>query len=195
MSLIKTKSRGINLADNFAFTGNVTGAGTEIEVDQWELPSHFDDGFTTVVVINTWQRATSTTSAKIGTGLSMTAAGVFSFPRTGLWTIHLDTMYHGANATDKAMGITIHGSTNDFSSETTIGTAYTSLHYSSVDSNAQYVNGSCNVLFNCSDITTHKVRFKTNSVDTAGNPSSIDVTGVAGNIHTGVLFQRVGDAQ
>ena len=64
------------------------------------------------------------------------------------------------------MGITIHGSTNDFSSETTIGTAYTSLHYSSINSNAQYVNGSCNVLFNCSDITTHKVRFKTNSVDT-----------------------------
>ena len=27
--------------------------------------------------------------------------GFFSFPRTGLWTIHLDTMYHGANATDK----------------------------------------------------------------------------------------------
>ena len=72
---------------------------------------------------------------------------------------------------------------------------YTSLHYSSINSNAQYVNGSCNVLFNCSDITTHKVRFKTNSVDTAGSPSSIDVTGVAGNIHTGVLFQRVGDAQ
>ena len=24
MSIIKTKSRGINLADNFAFTGNVT---------------------------------------------------------------------------------------------------------------------------------------------------------------------------
>ena len=124
MSIIKTKSRGINLTDNFAFTGNVTGAGTEIEVDQWELPNHFDDGFTSVVVINTWQRATSTTSAKIGTGLSMNAAGVFSFPRTGLWTIHLDTMYHGANATDKVMGITIHGSTNDFSSETTIGTAY-----------------------------------------------------------------------
>ena len=53
MSIIKTKSRGINLADNFAFTGNVTGAGTEIEVDQWELPNHFDDGFTSVVVINT----------------------------------------------------------------------------------------------------------------------------------------------
>ena len=43
-SIIKTKSRGINLADNFAFTENVTGAGTEIEVDQWELPNHFDDG-------------------------------------------------------------------------------------------------------------------------------------------------------
>ena len=94
MSIIKTKSRGINLADNFAFTGNVTGAGTEIEVDQWELPSHFDDGFTSVVVIDTWQRASSATSAKIGTGLSMTAAGVFSFPKTGLWTINLETMYY-----------------------------------------------------------------------------------------------------
>ena len=111
----------------------------------------------------------------------------------GQYILILCTM--NANATDKPMGITIHGSTNDFSSETTIGTAYTSLHYSSINSNAQYVNGSCNVLFNCSDITTHKVRFKTNSVDTAGSPSSIDVTGVAGNIHTGVLFQRVGDAQ
>ncbi len=27
MSLIKARSRGINLADNFAFTGTITGAG------------------------------------------------------------------------------------------------------------------------------------------------------------------------
>ena len=195
MSIIKTKSRGINLADNFAFTGNVTGAGTEIEVDQWELPNHFDDGFTAVVVIDTWQRASSATSAKIGTGMSMTAGGVFSFPRTGLWTINLETMYYSISGSDKAMGITIHGSTNDFSSEATIGTAYTSLIFSGSPAGNQYVNGSCNVLFNCSNIATHKVRFKTNSVDTLGEPSSIDVTGVAGNIHTGILFQRVGDAQ
>ena len=195
MSIIKTKSRGINLADNFAFTGNVTGAGTEIEVDQWELPGHFDDGFTAVEVINTWQRATSATSAKIGTGLSMTAAGVFSFPRTGLWTINLETMYYSTQTDDKSMGITIHGSTNDFSSETRIGTAYTSLIFSNSPAGNQYVNGSCNVLFNCSNISTHKVRFKTNSVDTLHEPSNIDVVGVAGDIHTGVLFQRVGDAQ
>ena len=35
MSIIKTKSRGINLADHFAITGTVSGAVTEIEVDQW----------------------------------------------------------------------------------------------------------------------------------------------------------------
>ena len=61
---------------------------------------------------------------------------IFSFPRTGVWTINLDTMYY-SNATDKSMVITIHGSSDDFSSQTTIGTTYTSLHYSSINSNAQ----------------------------------------------------------
>lgn len=201
MSIIKTKSRGINLADNFAFTGTVSGAGTEIEIDQWELPSAFDDGYTNIEVINTWQRASNATSAKIGTGLSMTGAGVFSFPRTGLWTINLETMYRSVGAWDKAFGITIHGSQDDFSSESTLGTAYTSLIYKSSTgsdpnhSTNQYVNGSCNVLFNCSNITTHKVRFKTNSIDTNGAPSSIQPQGSAGDIQTGVLFQRVGNAQ
>ena len=195
MSIIKTKSRGINLADNFAFTGTVSGAGTEIEVDQWDLPNHFDDGHQAVALITTWQRASATTSAKIGTGLTMDVNGIFSFPRTGVWTIHLESMYHGMNANDTAMGITIHGSTDDFSSDVTIGTSHTSCNYITGAGTTQYVNASCNVIFNCSNITTHKVRFKTNSVDTASSPSAIDVTGVAGNIHTGVLFQRVGDAQ
>ena len=198
MSIIKTKSRGINLADNFAFTGNVTGAGTEIEVDQWELPTHMDDGSQSVALITTWQRATSATSTKIGTGLTMDVNGIFSFPRTGVWTINLETMYYSTQSDDKGMGITIHGSSDSFSSsDITIGTAYTSLIFSNSTGTGtnQYVNGSCNVLFNCTNITTHKVRFKTNSVDTLNNPSNIDVVGVAGNIHTGVLFQRVGDAQ
>jgi hypothetical protein len=34
MALIKTKSRGINLTDNFAFTGTVSGAGKIVQVKQ-----------------------------------------------------------------------------------------------------------------------------------------------------------------
>ena len=62
----------LDLTDDYAFSGTISGipTGTEIEVDQWELPSHFDDGFTSVVVITTWQRNTSATYAKIGNGMT-----------------------------------------------------------------------------------------------------------------------------
>ena len=34
MTLVKTRSRGINLTDNFAFTGTVSGAGGITMADQ-----------------------------------------------------------------------------------------------------------------------------------------------------------------
>lgn len=188
----------LDLTDDYAFSGTISGipTGTEIEVDQWELPSHFDDGFTSVVVITTWQRNTSATYAKIGNGMTH-SSGVFSFPRTGVWTIKLDTMYYARSGTsvfdDQSMGIVMYGSTNNFSSESSIGTANTSMHY--IGSGNQYVNASVNVIFNCTDISTHKVRFKTSSIATSTSPSSIQVVGVAANIHTGVIFERIGDAQ
>ena len=194
MSIIKTKSRGINLADNFAFTGTVSGAGIE-EIDQWELSGHFDDGYTAVAIINTWQRASAATSAKLGTGMTMAANGNFSFPKTGLYKITLDTIYYSISASDKAMGLKIWATANNFTAESPIGTAYTSLNYIAGSPTNQYVNASVNCLFNCTNISTHQVRIKTDSVDTAGQPSSIDVYGVQTDIHTGVLFERIGNAQ
>ena len=58
-----------------------------------------------------------------------------------------------------------------------------------------YVGAHATVIFNCTNISTHKIRFKTDSVDTQSQASNIDVLGVAGDIHTGVLFQRMGPSQ
>ena len=195
MSIIKTKSRGINLADNFAITGTVSGAGID-EIDQWELPTSFDDGSTAIADINTWQRASAATSTKIGIGMTMDANGIFSFPKTGVWIINLDTMYVGSSSSpdDPSLGVKIYSSTDAFASQqSTIGTAVTSMNY--FGSANMYVGAHATVIFNCTNISTHKIRFKTDSVDSAHSPSAIDVLGVAGDIHTGILFQRVGNAQ
>ena len=175
--------------------GGTTLTGGIDEIDQWELSGHFDDGTVSVVVINTWQRASAATFAKLGTGMTMAANGNFSFPKTGLYKLTLDTMYYSISGTDKAMGCKIWATANNFTAESPIGTAYTSLNYIAGSPTNQYVNASVNCLFNCTNISTHKVRIKTDSVDTANDPSTIDVVGVQTDIHTGIIFQRISAAQ
>ena len=89
MAIDKIQSESINLADTFAFTGTVTGAGKEIsEIDQWRLSANVNgSGSSTYTLINTnWERNDSDNFAKKGTGLSE-SSGVFTFPSTGFWKI------------------------------------------------------------------------------------------------------------
>ena len=179
----------------FIVGGTTLTSGID-EVDQWELPTSFDDGFTAIADITTWQRASASTSTKIGTGMTMDANGIFSFPKTGVWTIKLDTMYYGISGTvdDPSLGVKIYASTDAFvSQQSTIGSAVTSMNYFGTAN--VYVGAHATVIFNCTNISTHKIRFKTDSVDTQRQASNIDVLGVAGDIHTGVLFQRMGPSQ
>ena len=87
MALIKTRSRGINLADDFAFTGTITGAGGVTEADQWRLTS--DHSFSgTYFITSNWERD-DTNFTKIGTGLTE-SSGVFTFASTAAENIETD---------------------------------------------------------------------------------------------------------
>ena len=89
MAITKIQSESMNLADTYAFTGTVTGAGKEItEMDMWRLNTSFAvSGNSSYSLINSgWERADTDGFQKKGTGLTE-SSGVFTFPSTGYWKI------------------------------------------------------------------------------------------------------------
>lgn len=187
MSIIKTKSRGINLTDNFAFTGTVSGAGID-EIDQWILGSDFT---TSGATVTGWIRSDMAGFSKIGTGMTGNAFsnnGYFAFPKTGLYSIRGNFMFYLA-AADTSIGCILQLSTNmnlgNSASFTSIATA--NVGAASV---TDYEMGSLEALVNVTDITTHSVKFFT---DSFANTNKI--VNSSTYIHTGIVFERIGDAQ
>ena len=87
MPLTKLQSEGLNLADNFAFTGTVSGAGGGITVyDQWRLTADTNAGTNSTVASN-WERVDSTGFAYLS-GVSE-SSGIFTFPSTGHYLLIL----------------------------------------------------------------------------------------------------------
>ena len=89
MSLSKIQSESINLADNFAFTGTVTGTPGITMADQWRLTadnsmssSDFND------ITSNWERNDNSGFGQLGTGMTE-SSGIFTFPSTGIYLIKL----------------------------------------------------------------------------------------------------------
>ena len=88
MAIDKIQSESINLADNFAFTGTVSGAGGITLADQWHITANIDAGNSnTDTVITNWTQDGYTGYGKIGT--MSESSGVFSFPSTGIYLCQL----------------------------------------------------------------------------------------------------------
>jgi len=85
MAIDKIQSESINLADNFAFTGTVSGAGiTGLGVaDSWYLSSSWSGNANNATTI------TPFTSQTAGTGSNFThSSGIFTAPSTGIYYVH-----------------------------------------------------------------------------------------------------------
>ena len=174
----------LDLTDNYAFSGTVSGAGDpnyRDEIDQWELASN---NYNTSATITTWQRAAASTSAKLGTGVSM-SSGVFTFPKTGIYQITVNGIFYNAVA-DAYQAIITQVTTNN-SSYSTVGNAV-----AGDSSGGQWTNAMSTVLFNCTNTSTHKARLQTASVDHLNHPSQNYTGGSNANVHSFVLFERVG---
>jgi len=98
MAQIKLQADGLNLADTFAFTGTITGAGGITAASNWRLTTAYIPGTTSKAYHTANLEAVDTTGQGI-IGSSMTeSSGVFTFPSTGIWYVghHLYT-YDGAD--------------------------------------------------------------------------------------------------
>ena len=121
-----------------------------------------------------------------GIGSNMTeAAGVFTFPSTGIYYIAVDQTFHvTSNGEDRRCEIHIQTTTNNSSYED-IAIGYTNL---GVGSSTTFGTASCATFVDITDVSNRKVRF-TASV----NNSNTQLTGNSGYNENSYVFIRLGD--
>ena len=154
MAIDKIQSESINLADNFAFTGTVSGAGGITEADSWRLTTDLAMSQGTQAVISAnWERNDNAGFEKIGTGM-IESSGVFSFPETGKYMIMAKCdIYSSRNGYNYYQRLEIHTTQNN-SSYTSQATGYGShaVQYTRSEMSASFI-------FDVTDVSTHKVKF------------------------------------
>ena len=156
-----------------------SGVGGISEADMFRLTS----GITANVdpIANNLERVDNATFAKIGTGMSL-SSGVFSFAATGLYSVEVHMQ--GQPTTNDNVTIEIYGTANN-------GTAWDALAAATfgADTNA-VASASTNCFFNCTNVSTHKIKFAAESI-TAGS----SIAGRTTDNVTAFQFIRLGDSQ
>ena len=158
--------------------GNVTGA------DQYRLSGNISTPRQSLQVLNNnWERPDTGGFAKIGTGLSE-AAGVFTFPETGIWLISATFIFqeNGENNQydEGYIDTTVDNGSNWVQSIKVIGAVVTT-------GIPRYFTSQCEFIFDVQNTSNYKFRL---------SAFSEDVSQVLGNTNvtlTGVTVTRLGD--
>ena len=153
MAIDKIQSESINLADNFAFTGTVTGTPTglsQADVLYYSGSNTFSAGQQNT--FSSWTRQSHTGYARIGDGVTQ-SSGTFTLPATGIYFIQLHLyVYAGSDVT--YITTNIYGTQNNGSNWTNLASDDSSLKqvvgqtYFSTQQFAQ---------FDCTDTSTDKI--------------------------------------
>ena len=148
-TFLKTDGSG-NLS--FAAVGGITMA------DQWRINTEYQVSTFSYITSN-WERNDSDGFGKIGTGMSE-SSGEFSFPSTGVYLVRIVINWYasggGTNYNRVGIFTTIDNST------------YTQSAYSwsGVESSNQYNSMTAEILFDVTDVSTHKLKFQTGASNT-----------------------------
>jgi len=120
-------------------------------VDQWRWTS---SGEFNGILTADWER-NDNNFAQIGTGMTVTSGGIFSFPATGIYRI--DFQGHSKrtdNITIPEINVQIQATTDNFSSSTAL--SMSSAHIGGA--NNSYAQQYHTAIFDVTNITTHKFR-------------------------------------
>jgi hypothetical protein len=182
MAIDKIQASSINLADTFAFTGSVTGAGGGITMaDQWRLTSDKTG-------LSGQQDITANLSQVSGGGFnnigsSMTeSSGVFSFPITGIYLITFQAFFERSSGSANYMAINILTTTDNssFGSRSEGGETLR-------DDPSSMGSISISFIFDVENVSTHKCKFKTDVSDAQ------TLKGASSANKTCFTFIRLGD--
>ena len=157
------KGGGISQTDQFRVSASGTG-------DQYPISANLE-------------RVDNSGFGKIGSGMSV-SSGVFTFPATGLYWINAVFSIQLNNSADSNMQVFIAGTVDNFSNR--LALAFGEVSGDTSNNLRQMV--SINTFFNCTNTSTHKVRFETNSFGSNTLEGHTDAT------KTGFSFIRMGDS-
>ena len=131
-----------------------------VEFDSWRKTSAMSATSSGDFLTNNLERCDSAGFDKIGTGMSE-SSGVFTFPSTGYWLLTFNASYYSNNQGDRQWGKSEIFTTTDNS---------TYVQASQGIENCSENNDSCSCitqfLFDCTNVSTHKVKFRVRSEDT-----------------------------
>jgi hypothetical protein len=127
------------------------------EADQWRLNADSNTGSNAFVTAN-WERNDTSGFSKIGTGLSE-SSGVFSFASTGIYLITFYAQFE-MEAGDGAAEFIMHKTTDN----STYAEAALALAGNDATSGGAVGTAANSFMFDVTDISTHKFKFKTGSM-------------------------------
>ena len=191
MALIKTNARSSSQLDATILTGNLpaisgaslTGISAGItEYDQWRLTTSFTGN--AYPISSNLERNDSSGFEKIGTGMS-NSSGTFTFPSTGKWEIHfnLSSEANTQNADNFTIGILTTINNSDYTERSVAQIGQTS------EGASGFRNGSVINFFDCTDTSTHKVKFFVNDI----SGSQVSVSGNTDKNLTYMTFKKIGN--
>ena len=160
-----TDTKGVEMADNwYVNTGFVPANGNE-------------------VISANWQRGTATEFGSIGSAMTQ-SSGIFTFPATGIYRVSIDGgFYQTGNVDHKYMGFYVETTLDNTNYSTRAGN-YQALP---AQSGTSYVFCMANTIFDVTNTSNCKVRFKT---ECNGSPSGmVDFSGR----YLNATFIKLGD--
>jgi hypothetical protein len=153
-------------------------------VDNWYVNAALQPGSGTNTITANWERGTSAPFGSIGSAMTQ-SSGLFAFPSTGIYYCSINGNFFRGTGYRRYVGFTIQTTADNGSNYTDAAVQYDSI---SGDTNS---NISAHVVttfvFDCTDISTHKVRFQTEASD-----SGTTIGDISGR-RLNVLFMRLGD--
>ena len=174
MSLIKLNNNSISAVTSLPFSTGIS------EADMWRYTA---DTTGNVDPITSNLERVDTVFDKIGTGMSQ-ASGIFSFPSTGIYEISFG-IYSYVDGENRDLSADIQATT-DNSSYTAYARSVSSQFHAS--SNNTSANAIALMMFDVTNITTHKVRFKITFVNTSAH-----LYGSTSQNLTWMRFTKLGD--
>jgi len=178
MSLVKLNiARGVTgtLPTSNYVQGGIT------EADQWRVTSNFTGDADPIA--SNWER-NDLNFDKIGTGMSE-SSGIFTFPSTGIYKIEFEGVSQHT-AQDRWHNWHIQATTNDSAYSLISGTGDSGVYTES--STSQYNSAIATVIFDVTNVSTHKVRFRIDA-----NDGSSTTMGSSTYQYCGATFIRLGD--
>ena len=143
-----------------------TGGFGIANLDQWYVTANFTGSVDPIE--NNLARFTLGGSY-LGSGMSV-ASGIWTFPTTGFWQVHFQARCSRVEAgrQSRYQQMYIKSSTDNFSSSEILAFAECG-YYDNYDATYRYNGGYCSGIFDCTNTSTHKVRFATTVEDNDSN--------------------------